>query len=226
MFWVLKRTVSMRWFFLSTNNICFGWEIRKINFDFTPLFVKLWMFSFSSVWTFVLGAQKNSLFEMVLLSTHNICFGWAIRKIIFDVTPLLRGLMVHVGWDFFNEYPQSMFTYYFYIQKIAFLIPHFSSATKLSAEKINRCNCLILYKITSFEGHFESKGGNSMKPGLLLSIQLALTATRLCLFLWNLFACFYQRDWFFCSKMIPFELFNMNDVTIRRIKCALIVRKK
>ena len=25
MFWVLKRTSSLRWFFLSIQNICFGW---------------------------------------------------------------------------------------------------------------------------------------------------------------------------------------------------------
>ena len=29
------------------------------------------------------GAQKNRLTERVLLSTHNIWFGWEIRKLIF-----------------------------------------------------------------------------------------------------------------------------------------------
>ena len=37
------------------------------------------------VLTYVLGAQKNCLIEIVLLSTHNICFGWEIRKIIFSM---------------------------------------------------------------------------------------------------------------------------------------------
>ena len=32
-------------------------------------------FSYPSVLTYVLGAQKNRLIETVLLSTHNICFG-------------------------------------------------------------------------------------------------------------------------------------------------------
>ena len=32
-------------------------------------------FSYPSVLANVLGAQKNRLFETVLLSTHNICFG-------------------------------------------------------------------------------------------------------------------------------------------------------
>ena len=35
--------------------------------------------------TFVLGAQKNNLIETDLLSTHNICFGTEIRKIIIFV---------------------------------------------------------------------------------------------------------------------------------------------
>ena len=30
-----------------------------------------------------LGAQKNGLIETVLLSTHNIYFGWEIRKLFF-----------------------------------------------------------------------------------------------------------------------------------------------
>ena len=33
---------------------------------------------------FVLGGQKNRLIETVLLSTHNICFGWKIRKLFFS----------------------------------------------------------------------------------------------------------------------------------------------
>ena len=44
------------------------------------LIVKLWIFSYPSVLTFVLGAQKNRLIEMVLLSTQNICFGREIKK--------------------------------------------------------------------------------------------------------------------------------------------------
>ena len=37
--------------------------------------IKLWIFSYPSVLTYVLGAQKNRLIETVLLSTHNIYFG-------------------------------------------------------------------------------------------------------------------------------------------------------
>ena len=37
--------------------------------------VKKRLFSYPSVSTFVLSAQKNRLVETVLLSTHNICFG-------------------------------------------------------------------------------------------------------------------------------------------------------
>ena len=39
------------------------------------LSVKLRLFSYPSIYTCVLGAQKNRLIETVLLSTHNICFG-------------------------------------------------------------------------------------------------------------------------------------------------------
>ena len=45
------------------------------------LSVKLLVSSYSSVLTYILGAQKNSLVEMVPLSTHNIHFGLEITKI-------------------------------------------------------------------------------------------------------------------------------------------------
>ena len=39
-----------------------------------------------------MGAQKNRLIVTVLLSTHNICIGWEIKKIIFQYTLLSGGL--------------------------------------------------------------------------------------------------------------------------------------
>ena len=36
---------------------------------------KMLIFSYPSVLTYVLGAQKSCLIETVLLSTNNICFG-------------------------------------------------------------------------------------------------------------------------------------------------------
>ena len=39
------------------------------------------MFSYLSVLTYVMDAQKNRLNETVLLSTHNICFWEEIRKL-------------------------------------------------------------------------------------------------------------------------------------------------
>ena len=56
------------------------------------LSVKLLIFSYPSDVTYVLGVQKNHLIETVLLSTHNIAFGWEIRKIFF-VTLLTKGLI-------------------------------------------------------------------------------------------------------------------------------------
>ena len=41
---------------------------------------------------YVLGPQKNRLSETVLLSTHNICFGCELRKMIFNYTLLLGKL--------------------------------------------------------------------------------------------------------------------------------------
>ena len=38
-----------------------------------------------------MGAQKNHLIETVLSSTHNICFGWEIKKIFFQITHLSGG---------------------------------------------------------------------------------------------------------------------------------------
>ena len=32
----------------------------------------------------ILGAQKNRLIETVLLSIHNVCFGWEIRKLFLS----------------------------------------------------------------------------------------------------------------------------------------------
>ena len=38
--------------------------------------VRLGLFSYSLIYTYILGTQKNHLIEMVLLSIHNICFDW------------------------------------------------------------------------------------------------------------------------------------------------------
>ena len=42
---------------------------------------------------YVLGAPENRLIETVLLSTHNICFGWEIRRKKFCYSPLTKGLL-------------------------------------------------------------------------------------------------------------------------------------
>ena len=46
----------------------------------------------STFLTYVLGAQKNRLIETVLLSTHNMCFDWEIRKLNIYYALLPRGL--------------------------------------------------------------------------------------------------------------------------------------
>ena len=44
-----------------------------------------------------MGAQKNRLIETVLLCTHNVCFGWEIRKLFF----LLK------AWNLLNDFSIS-----------------------------------------------------------------------------------------------------------------------
>ena len=50
----------------------------------------------------VKGPPTPHLIEMVLLSTHNICFGWEIKKIIFQYAllsgGLVRGLTKSIWW--------------------------------------------------------------------------------------------------------------------------------
>ena len=61
------------------------------------------MFTYQSVLTYVLGAQKNHHIEMVLLSTHNICFDWEIRKLIFwyaHLTQCLDHCSHHISFCF------------------------------------------------------------------------------------------------------------------------------
>ena len=40
-----------------------------------------------------MGVQKNRLIETVLLSTHNICFGWEMSKLLFCYALLAKGLI-------------------------------------------------------------------------------------------------------------------------------------
>ena len=65
--------------------LCLGLKLKiKCLFAFSYLIgpvkqfffsVKLRLYSYPLVPTFVLGTQKNSFIKTVLLSTHNICFG-------------------------------------------------------------------------------------------------------------------------------------------------------
>ena len=59
------------------------------------LSVNLWIFSYSSVLTYVFGAQKSRLVETILLSTHNICFGWEIRIFFYWFALLTKGLLTN-----------------------------------------------------------------------------------------------------------------------------------
>ena len=54
--------------------------------------VKLYLFSYPSVLAYVLGAQKNSLIETVLLITHNICLGQRIRILFLGMHLITKDL--------------------------------------------------------------------------------------------------------------------------------------
>ena len=60
------------------------------------------MFSYLSILTYVLDAQKNHLIETILLSTQNICFGREIRKLFFRYTLLSKGLNVLIFFGSLN----------------------------------------------------------------------------------------------------------------------------
>ena len=60
--------------------ICINYRSRQMKIST----VSLWIFSYPSVKTYVVGAQKNCLNETVLLSTHNISVGWEARKLTID----------------------------------------------------------------------------------------------------------------------------------------------
>ena len=71
--------------------------------------VKLEIFSYASVLTYVLGAQKSRLIETVLLSTHNICFGLEIRKLFFFLVhtlnfTLVKHMFVHCNFIFSSSF--------------------------------------------------------------------------------------------------------------------------
>ena len=51
--------------------------------------------------TYVLG--KNCLIETVLLSTHNICFGWEIRKLNIRYAHLTKLKSCLSPFDMYNE---------------------------------------------------------------------------------------------------------------------------
>ena len=53
--------------------------------------IKLRIFSYPSVLMYMFLVLKRTVSMRGLLSTHNLCFGGEIRKIIFDYTILTRG---------------------------------------------------------------------------------------------------------------------------------------
>ena len=80
------------------------------------------------------GAQKNRLIEMVLLSTHNICFGWEIRKLNFHYTRLTK--VLNLGWVHSRYYEQH-------------IRADLGKWHRLGCTVTNVCVSIILFSLTS-----------------------------------------------------------------------------
>ena len=48
--------------------------------------------------------QKNRLIATVVLSTHNVCFGWEIRKLFFNYALLTGGMFFKLSYAFEAHY--------------------------------------------------------------------------------------------------------------------------
>ena len=64
---------------------------------------KCWYLSYFSTKTYVVGTHQKGLGEVLLMSTHNICFRWEIRKILcgyplLSVTMLAHFMILHQGF--------------------------------------------------------------------------------------------------------------------------------
>ena len=87
-----KQTIRSHQIFTKYRALKFGYISTNIAFHF----------SLFTSFTFVLGAQKNRPIETVALSTHNICFGWEIRKLIF-IYALLSSDLFNYFWNTFSR---------------------------------------------------------------------------------------------------------------------------
>ena len=79
----------------------------------------MYIFSYPSVLTYVLGAKKKHLIEMVLLNNHYICFGGEIRKLNFRYALLTKSwdsYMIDHEWVLFSESSvQNLFVLILYV---------------------------------------------------------------------------------------------------------------
>ena len=118
---LFKKTIIIIHSDANHNNRPFLWTPEPFTFYANEFFnkhrlsnflnVELWIFSYPSVQTFVLGAQRNRLIETVLLSTHNICSGWEIRKLIFTYNCAflsIKNLFFLLKISKHREYSQSI----------------------------------------------------------------------------------------------------------------------
>ena len=90
-----------------------------------------------------MGAQKNRLIETVLLSTHNICFGWEMRILFFCYALLTKGLF-KVGFGIpqhLHLHERSSFNSLslFYINPMIVWLCHFQHTSSRVADCRQNC---------------------------------------------------------------------------------------
>ena len=121
MLWVLIRSAEA--LLMSTHNICFCWEIRKVFPDKNiscgySLEVPSASYEYPQHMFLLrnkkgISRQKHKLWVLIrsakalLMSTHNICFCWEIRKVFTDKN-ISCGYSLEVPSASY-EYPQHMF---------------------------------------------------------------------------------------------------------------------
>ena len=127
-----------------------------------------------------MGAQKNCLIETAFLNTHNICYGWVIKRIIFNYTLIwsletstimsLFGLIACFGDGFFPACLDNSETN----PEDLLLIPK-----ELSEKSANHPELLIDHRDSSHQIHLEEVTGFTDKSDIQLEVKESGLGTEL-----------------------------------------------
>ena len=83
------------WYNKVKMDCCIFWDVAGyiIGLDKQKIQRKIVNIFLPMICSICFGCSKNRLIEMVLLSTHNICFCWEIKKLFFCYTLLTKVLL-------------------------------------------------------------------------------------------------------------------------------------